>query len=89
MTWSAGRRSRQRIQEEQRERENVQRAGSAYEAPNPEDLDGHQEMSGLPWGGLSLKHVFETGRAKEEKESQRTSREGSVPAAPPARAPTQ
>ena len=80
-----GERSRQRREEEERDRGNAQHAGLAYEVPNPEDLDQNQDVSGLPWGSLSLKHVVETGKAKEERES----REGSTTPAVQGRGPTQ
>ncbi|KAI9792103.1 MAG: hypothetical protein M1816_003085 [Peltula sp. TS41687] len=81
-------RSKQHREEQQRAEQNFENAGSAYEAPNPEELNGHQEMSGLPWGGLSMRHVVETGRAKGEREPHVSSPEGTATAAP-SRGPTQ
>ena len=36
-------------------------------------MGGEDELSGLPWGSLSLKHVVSKGRAKES-DSRRSSR---------------
>jgi hypothetical protein len=71
-----------RDQKEQTEREveNQRRAGSSYASPDPENIDQKQDLSGLPWGGISMKHIVETGKSREEK-SQRSSRESSVYAA--------
>ncbi|KAL2025047.1 hypothetical protein VTK56DRAFT_49 [Thermocarpiscus australiensis] len=48
----------------QREAQNQQYAGSAYHIPEPDDLlsdDG--DLSGLPWGGISMRHVVARGHA--------------------------
>jgi hypothetical protein len=60
--------------------ENQRRAGSSYASPEPGDIDQNRELSGLPWGGISMKHIVETGKTKEQN-SQRSSRESSVYAA--------
>ncbi|KAK4552972.1 hypothetical protein LTR86_009896 [Recurvomyces mirabilis] len=52
-------------EETDRVRENEEKAGSAYCAPEAEDLESG-ELSGLPWGGVSLRHVLVTGKAKEQ-----------------------
>ncbi|KAK1808664.1 hypothetical protein LTR12_016984 [Friedmanniomyces endolithicus] len=66
-----------RLQKEvsERDAENARKASGAYRTPEPEDLD-RQEPSGLPWGGISLRHVIATGKAKEQ-----SSRETSLYAA--------
>ncbi|MCJ1471885.1 hypothetical protein MMC13_000526 [Lambiella insularis] len=56
--------------------ENQQAAGSAYAAPNPKDLAPNANPTGLPWGSVSIKHVYEAGKAKEK--AQQASREGSA-----------
>ncbi|KAF2196281.1 hypothetical protein GQ43DRAFT_452468 [Delitschia confertaspora ATCC 74209] len=71
---------RDQKEETEREAENQRRAGSAYTTPEPGDLDPGQELSGLPWGGISMKHIVETGKAKEQN-SQRSSRASSAYAA--------
>ncbi|MCJ1317484.1 hypothetical protein MMC15_002809 [Xylographa vitiligo] len=57
--------------------ENQQAAGSAYAAPNARDLAPNANPAGLPWGSVSIKHVLEAGKAKEQREQQ-ASREGSA-----------
>lgn len=67
-----GEKARQLREENERAVENQRRAGGAYTTPEPDDIDdGNHE--GLPWGGISLRHVFETGRSKEQ-----SSRETSI-----------
>jgi hypothetical protein len=56
-----------------REAENRAHAGSSYHTPHPGDMGTDDELSGLPWGSLSLKHVVEKGKAKEQ-DSRRGSR---------------
>ncbi|KAK0346070.1 hypothetical protein LTR91_026679 [Friedmanniomyces endolithicus] len=70
-------RDKMRLQKEvsERDAENARKASGAYRTPGPEDLD-RQETSGLPWGGISLRHVIATGKAKEQ-----SSRETSLYAA--------
>lgn len=69
---SLGDKARQLREENERAAENQRRAGGAYTTPEPEDIDDDHE-EGLPWGGISLRHVFETGRSKEQ-----SSRETSI-----------
>ncbi|KAF2112449.1 hypothetical protein BDV96DRAFT_497837 [Lophiotrema nucula] len=71
---------REQKEETEREVENQRRAGSAYASPEPSDLDSGRDLSGLPWGGLSMRHIVESGKSKEQN-SQRSSRENSVYAA--------
>ncbi|KAH8804630.1 hypothetical protein F5884DRAFT_679562 [Xylogone sp. PMI_703] len=54
--------TKERIERDERNRAH---AGSAYHTPDPGDLGTDDELSGLPWGSLSLKHVVEKGKAKE------------------------
>jgi hypothetical protein len=60
-----------------RELENQRRAGSAYASPEPEDIETGHNLSGLPWGGISMKFVVEKGKSKEQG-SRQSSRENSV-----------
>ncbi|KAL5393902.1 hypothetical protein PMIN06_008177 [Paraphaeosphaeria minitans] len=77
----AQRRFRDKVREQkdetEREAENQRRAGSSYASPDPENMDQNRDLSGLPWGGISMKHIVETGKSREEK-SQKSSRESSV-----------
>ncbi|KAF1838700.1 hypothetical protein BDW02DRAFT_488596 [Decorospora gaudefroyi] len=77
----AQRRFREKIkdqrEETEREVENQRKAGSSYASPEPESIDTSQTLSGLPWGGISMKHIVEKGKIKEQS-SQQSSRENSV-----------
>ena len=64
-------------EESERDAENRQHAGSSYASPEPESLNSSQNLSGLPWGGISMKHIVGTGKSKEQS-SQQSSRENSV-----------
>ena len=70
--------SKQRRDDEERARiaDNQHAAGSSYTAPNPDELEGN-DPSGLPWGSVPIKQVFEAGKARQQQ-SQQTSREGST-----------
>ncbi|EAQ85954.1 hypothetical protein CHGG_07207 [Chaetomium globosum CBS 148.51] len=48
-----------------RDAQNQQYAGSAYHIPDAEDLtfDDGGDLSGLPWGGLNMRHVVARGHA--------------------------
>lgn len=76
----AGDKVREQKEEAEREVENQRRAASSYTSPDPYNIDQRRDLSGLPWGGISMRHIVETGRNREEK-SQRSSRESSVYAA--------
>ncbi|KAF1943651.1 hypothetical protein EJ02DRAFT_443170 [Clathrospora elynae] len=73
----AQRRFRDKIKEQKeetgREVENQRRAGRSYASPEPEALDTSQTLSGLPWGGISMKHIVETGKRKGSQQSPRDS----------------
>jgi len=53
-----------------RETENQQHAGGSYETPDPGYMGTDDELSGLPWGSLSLKHVVKKGKEKETQSRQ-------------------
>ncbi|KAH7355841.1 hypothetical protein BKA66DRAFT_372731, partial [Pyrenochaeta sp. MPI-SDFR-AT-0127] len=69
--------AKEQKEETEREVENQQRAGSSYASPEPDAIETNQNLSGLPWGGISMKHIVETGKSKEQN-SQQSSRENSV-----------
>lgn len=56
-----------------RDAENTAHAGHSYHTPDPGEMAADDELSGLPWGSLSLRHVVSKGKAKEE-ESRRGSK---------------
>lgn len=77
MLTRVGDKLKEQKEETDREIDNRRRAGSAYASPEPDDLDAGQNLSGLPWGGISMKHVVEAGKSKEQS-SQQSSRDESV-----------
>ncbi|KAI9882356.1 MAG: hypothetical protein M1823_005899 [Watsoniomyces obsoletus] len=83
------RRSRQRREDQERQRTNEQLAASSYQPPQSEQLTQPEDVSGLPWGSLSIKHVVEAGRAKQEQETSAASREGTAELPASTGAPTQ
>ena len=74
---NTGDKEKRKREDDVRIAENQQVAGSAYAAPDAKDLARDANPTGLPWGSVSLKHVVESGRAKEER-AQQASREGSA-----------
>jgi hypothetical protein len=60
--------------------DNAARAGASYTAADPGTIDNGKNLSGLPWGGVSMRHIMESGRSKEQQ-SRQSSRENSVYAA--------
>jgi hypothetical protein len=56
---------KQEKEETERRVENQRRAGSSYASPEPEKIDTSPALSGLPWGGISMKHIIEIGKSKE------------------------
>lgn len=60
-----GEKAREQKDRAQRDAQNQQYAGAAYHIPDPEDftLDDGGDLSGLPWGGLNMRHVVARGHA--------------------------
>ncbi|KAF1920143.1 hypothetical protein BDU57DRAFT_436084, partial [Ampelomyces quisqualis] len=69
--------AKEQKEESKQEAENQRRAGSAYVSPQPEEIDTNENLSGLPWGGISMKHIVEKRKSKENS-SRQGSRENSV-----------
>ncbi|KAL2068687.1 hypothetical protein VTL71DRAFT_15025 [Oculimacula yallundae] len=65
--------AKEQKERQDRDTDNQTHAGHSYHTPTPGDMGRDDELSGLPWGSLSLRHVVSKGRAKEE-ESRRGSR---------------
>ena len=72
-----GEKTRIAREESIRHSQNQAAARNAYSHPDPRDLQHGNASSGLPWGGVSIKHVVERGKEREQQ-SARRSREGSV-----------
>ncbi|OBT70413.1 hypothetical protein VE03_00174 [Pseudogymnoascus sp. 23342-1-I1] len=60
-------REKAKDQKESRDRdaENQLHAGYSYTSPDPDDLGPESELSGLPWGGPSMRHIVERGRGAQ------------------------
>ncbi|KAK7954866.1 hypothetical protein PG988_015560 [Apiospora saccharicola] len=59
------------VQKEKSERDalNREHAGGSYQIHDSSDLTGDEEVSGLPWGGLSMRHVVARGHESESRRS--------------------
>ena len=73
----AGEKTKIAREESIRHSQNQAAARNAYSHPDPRDLQHGNASSGLPWGGVSIKHVVERGKEREQQTARR-SREGSV-----------
>jgi hypothetical protein len=71
-----GEKAKEKRETEERDAENQQRAGLAYTTPRPGDVTADSNLSGLPWGGVSILHIIERGQTREA-ESQQGSQEPS------------
>lgn len=69
--------AKEQREEVEREEENRQRAANSYTPPDVAHLEDDHTLSGLPWGGLSFKHIIAAGQDRE-RSSQQSSRENSV-----------
>lgn len=75
--WVAGAKKKEEREEARREQDNRARAGSAYQSPEPREIADERELSGLPWGGLSMRHMVQTSRTNQEEQARRGSQEAS------------
>lgn len=62
-----GAKAKEQRGEDERLMENQERAGSAYVPAESRQIDQH---SGPPWGGPSMRHIMEAGKAKEQGSQQ-------------------
>lgn len=69
--------AKEQREEAERETENIRQAASSYTPPEAAHLEDHHTLSGLPWGGISFKHIIAAGQNKEHS-SQQSSRENSI-----------
>ncbi|KEZ39744.1 hypothetical protein SAPIO_CDS9703 [Scedosporium apiospermum] len=61
--------ARENKERAEREARNQQHAGSCYQIPTPSDVASDQEVSGLPWGTFSMRHVVSRGHEAESRRS--------------------
>lgn len=62
----AGDKIKEQKEEAERELENQKRAGGSYVPPEPGSIDTDYTLSGLPWGGISIKYIMEQGKRSEQ-----------------------
>jgi len=62
--------------------QNQERAGSAYTVVQPDEVADKGELSGLPWGGLSMSHVLQAGKTKDLSTAQQQNSTPSTTAEP-------
>jgi hypothetical protein len=74
LTLETGEKAKEKRETEERDAENQQRAGLAYITPRSGDIVADSNLSGLPWGGVSMRHIIERGQTREA-ESQQGSQE--------------
>ncbi|KAL7797469.1 basic leucine zipper transcription factor domain-containing protein [Trichoderma ceciliae] len=53
----------------EREARDKEHAGNSYRIPEPDDIDAEPELSGLPWGSVSLSHIVARGHEAERRKS--------------------
>lgn len=70
---ATGDKAKETKEREERDAQNQKHAGYSYHTPDARDMGTDDELSGLPWGSLSLRHVVSTGKAREDS-SRRGSR---------------
>jgi hypothetical protein len=75
--FATGEKAKEQKESQARDAENQSRAGQIYSTPSAQDIDTEFELSGLPWGSLSLRHVVERGKASRRESYQAGSFQGS------------
>ncbi|RFU80894.1 basic leucine zipper transcription factor domain-containing [Trichoderma arundinaceum] len=53
----------------EREAKDKEHAGNSYRIPEPDEIDAEPELSGLPWGSVSLSHIVARGHEAESRKS--------------------
>jgi hypothetical protein len=62
-----GDKAKEAKERQEREARDKAHAGNAYNIPDPSEMGADDELSGLPWGSLSLKYVVSRGMARESE----------------------
>jgi hypothetical protein len=62
-----GDKAKEAKERQDREAENRAHSENSYYTPDPGEMGTEEELSGLPWGSLSLKHAVSKGKAKEDE----------------------
>ncbi|KAL6881546.1 basic leucine zipper transcription factor domain-containing protein [Trichoderma novae-zelandiae] len=53
----------------EREAKDKEHAGNSYRIPEPDEIEAESELSGLPWGSVSLSHILARGHEVESRKS--------------------
>ncbi|KAF7553638.1 hypothetical protein G7046_g7045 [Stylonectria norvegica] len=61
--------TRENKEKEERDSRNMEYAGNSYRIATPSDISSEQELSGLPWGSVNLRHVLSRGHEAESRRS--------------------
>jgi hypothetical protein len=71
LTLFVGEKTRENKERAERDARNRDHAGNIYRVAGPDDVPGNDEddLSGLPWGSVNLKHVISRGHDNESKRS--------------------
>ena len=64
-----GEKARENKEKAEREARNEQHAGCCYQIPAASGVTSEQEVSGLPWGTFSMRHVVSRGHEAESRRS--------------------
>ena len=62
-----GERTKTEKEERERDAKNAERAKLIYSPIDPDELEDRDD---LPWGGISMKYVLQTGKAKDKLSGQ-------------------
>jgi hypothetical protein len=65
VAFPTGEKAKDQKESRDRDAENQLHAGYSYTSPDPDDLGLESELSGLPWGGPSMRHIVERGKATQ------------------------
>ncbi|KAK0636212.1 hypothetical protein B0T17DRAFT_72121 [Bombardia bombarda] len=68
-----GEKAREQKDRAQRDAQNQQYAGSSYHIPEADELPADEELSGLPWGSINMRHVVARGHATASQQGSRLS----------------
>lgn len=60
-----GDKAKEAKERQEREARDRAHAGNSYHIPHPSEMGADDEVSGLPWGSLSLRYVVSRGMARE------------------------
>ena len=77
-TCGIGDKAKEAKERQEREAQNRAHAGESYHTLSPSEMKDDDELSGLPWGSLSLKHVVSKGKDLKDKEQRSRQESGDL-----------